>query len=90
MPRQGRGAIHDLENLSDALYTPLTWNYQYHLTQIQRNRLKGGGTSWTWQMQDTYFKNQLNATKSATDLGYGGIEGAFHSNWTHADVLCYS
>lgn len=73
----GKGAIRERESLSDALFTPLTWNYQYHLTQIQRERGKGGRISWTWQMQHSYFKNQLNATKVATDYGYVAVKSHF-------------
>ena len=73
----GKGLIHDRESLSDALTTPLTWRDQYHLTKIQRDRKMGGKITWSWQMQNLYFKDQLNMTKSAADSGEAALQDYF-------------
>lgn len=73
----GKGLIHDRESLSDALTTPLTWRDQYHLKQIQRDRKMGGKITWSWQMQNQYFKDQLNMTKSAADSGEAALQDYF-------------
>lgn len=65
----GKGLIHEREKLSDALKVPLTWRDQYYLSQIQRDRKQGGKVTWTWQMQNEYFKDQLAMTKGAADSG---------------------
>lgn len=73
----GKGLIHEREKLSDALKTPLTWRDQYQLCQIQRDRKQGGKITWSWQMQNQYFKEQLAMTKSAADSGTQALSDYF-------------
>lgn len=73
----GKGLIHDRESLSDALTTPLTWRDQYHLTKIQRESKNGGKITWSWVMQNQYFKDQLSMTKSAADSGQAALKNYF-------------
>ena len=73
----GKGLIHEREKLSDALKVPLTWRDQYNLAQIQRDRKQGGKVSWSWQMQNEYFKDQLATTKSAADSGEQALNDYF-------------
>jgi hypothetical protein len=73
----GRGFIHERENLSDALTTPLTWRDQYHLTKIQRESKNGGKITWSWIMQNQYFKDQLSMTKSVADSGQSALKDYF-------------
>lgn len=73
----GKGLIHEREPLSDALTTPLTWRDQYHLTKIQRESKNGGKITWSWVMQNQYFKDQLSMTKSAADSGAAALEKYF-------------
>jgi len=73
----GKGLIHEREKLSDALKAPLTWRDQYQLCQIQRDRKQGGKITWSWQMQNHYFKEQLAMTKSAADSGTQALSDYF-------------
>lgn len=73
----GKGLIHEREKLSDALKTPLTWRDQYQLLQIQRDRKEGGKITWTWQMQNQYFKEQIAMTKVAADGGEQALRDYF-------------
>lgn len=73
----GKGLIHEREKLSDALKTPLTWRDQYQLCQIQRDRKKGGKITWSWQMQNEYFKEQLAMSKHAADGGEQALKDYF-------------
>ncbi len=73
----GKGLIHEREKLSDSLKTPLTWRDQYQLRQIQRDRKQGGKITWSWEMQNEYFKEQLAMTKSAADGGEQSLNDYF-------------
>lgn len=73
----GKGHIHEREKLSDALKVPLTWRDQYQLLQIQRDRKQGGKITWSWRMENQYFKEQLAMSKHAADGGAQAVKDYF-------------